>query len=186
VGVCPSDPVTRAGAVEVTGLTGLVRELKGPLFKDLNRELRQFSKLIAADLVPHVEAAVRRSDAPQADAMARTVRVHSDRVPVVVVGKVNPRFKSHKWRTGPDSKKRRGALAHGVVYGPKGGRRDTRVDENYYRIPRDPSGGALGRSMASGAIWDEATAAYLKYFHAAARGHGFIRDGRGIRWGGGR
>ena len=43
--------MSRAGAVEVTGLTGLVRELKGPLFKDLNRELRQFSKLIAADLV---------------------------------------------------------------------------------------------------------------------------------------
>jgi hypothetical protein len=177
--------VSRKADVEVTGLTGLVRELKGPLFKDLNRELRQFSKLIAADLVPHVEAAVRQSGAPQADAMARTVRVHSDRVPVVVVGKVNPRFRGSRFRGG-NTKKRRGALAHGVVYGPKGGRKDTPADENYYAPQRrDDSGGALGRSVKSGPIWDEATAAYLKYFQAAATHHGFIKSGRSVRWGGG-
>jgi hypothetical protein len=171
--------------VEVTGLTGLVRELKGPLFKDLNRELRQFSKLIAADLVPHVEQAVRASAAPQAQALARTVRVHSDRVPVVVVGKVNPKFKSSRFKGG-NTKRRRGALAHGVVYGPLGGRRDTKAHEDYYHIPRDESGGPLGRSVRTGPVWDEACAAYLKYFEAAARHHGFISDSRGLRWGGGR
>jgi len=177
-----------AGRVEVTGLTGLVRALKGPLFKDLNRELRQFSRLIAADLVPHVEAAVRESPAPQAEAMSATVRVHSDRVPVIVVGKVNPRFRGGKFtRKGSNSKLRRGSLAHGVVYGPKGGKRDTRPDENYYApLTRDESGGALGRSLRTGPIWDEATALYLKYFEAAARHHGFIKDARGLRWGGGR
>ena len=108
-------------------------------------------------------------------------------MPVVVVGKVNPKFKGSKFtRRGQDSKRRRGALAHGVIYGPLGGRKDTKERENYYRIPRDPSGGALGRSARSGPIWDEATTAYLKYFEAAALHHGFIRDARGIRWGGGR
>jgi hypothetical protein len=176
--------VSRRGSVEVVGLRGLVAELKGPLFKDLNRELRQFSKLIAADLVPEVQKAVRRSAAPQADAMARTVRVHSDRVPVVVVGKVNPRFRGSKFRGG-DTKRRRGALAHGVVYGPKGGRRDTPADENYYAPQqRDESGGALGQSLRTGPLWDEATAAYLKYFEAAAKQHGFIEDRKGLRWGG--
>lgn len=186
MGVRSRDAVSR-GRVEVTGLTGLVRELKGPLFKSLNAELRQYSKLIAQDLVPHVEQAVRQSQAPQADAMAKTVRVHSDRVPVVVVGKVNPKFRGSRFtRKGSNRKQRRGALAHGVVYGPKGGKRDTRPDENYYRIPRDDTGGALGRSARQGPIWDEATALYLRYFYAAARHHGFIRDSRGVRWGGGR
>ena len=177
--------------VKVTGLQGLVRELKGPLFKDLNRELRQYSRLIAADLVPHVQDAVRQSGAPQADALAATVRVHSDRVPVVVVGKVNPKFTRSKFmrkgETAKSRKLRRGSLAHGVVYGPKGGKRSTLVDENYYAPQRrDDSGGALGRSLKSGPLWDQATALYLCYFEAAARRRGFVRDPRGLRWGGGR
>ena len=174
--------------VEVTGLTGLVRALKGPLFREMNRELREFSKLIAQDLVPEVQTAVRQSPAPQAEAIAKTVRAHSDRVPVVVVGKVNPRFRSSKFtRRGSNSKRRRGALAHGVVYGPKGGKQETKADENYYAPQgRDDTGGALGRSLRSGPLWDQATALYLRYFESAATRHGFVRDSRGLRWGGGR
>jgi len=161
--------------VTVTGLTPLVATLKGPLFKDVNKELRQFSTLIAKDLVPAVSAAVAQSGAPQAAAVSKTVRAHSDRVPVVVVGKTNPRGMRQR-PGGAPIKLRRGAVAHGVVYGPKGGKASTAVDENYYRIPRDDSGGALGRLLEApgGAIFQQATDVYLKVYASVMRKYGFI------------
>jgi hypothetical protein len=165
-----------AGSVEVTGLEPLVRQLKGPLFKDTNRELRQYSRLIAGDLVPVIAAAVAQSPAPQAAAMAGTVRVHSDRVPVVVVGKTNPRLSN--FTKGGNTRRRRGAIAHGVVYGPAG-------KVNYYRIPRDPSGGALGRALEeSGPVFDRAAELYLRYFLRTMQTHGFLPAGDGVTWGG--
>jgi hypothetical protein len=165
------------GRVEVTGLEPLVRELKGPLFRDVNKELRSVARLIAKDLVPGVSQAVAASGAPQARAMAATVRPHSDRVPVVVVGKVNPRFSSPFTRPGSDAKRRRGSLAHGVVYGPAGGKRNTAVGENYYRIGRDTSGGAVGRTVSTGSVFQQACDAYLKQFLAVMKHHGFASDG---------
>lgn len=162
--------------IRVTGLQPLIRELKGPLFKDANRELRTAAKGIAQDMVPHVAAAVRAADAPQAAALATTVRAHSDRVPVVVVGKVNP-WKGAKWRrrgqTAAESKLRRGALAHGVVYGPKGGKKSTPAQENYYKIPRNSDGGAFRRAL-DGRVMDKATEAYLAAYADVMRRHGFV------------
>jgi hypothetical protein len=170
-------------AIKVTGLQSYVKPLKGKVFKDVNRELRVVSKKIAADILPIVEQATRSSQAPQAAAMSRTVRVHSDRVPVVVIGKVNPRFARPFRRPGQsaaESKRRRGALAHGVVYGPRGGRRDTSAAENYYRIPRDDSGGPVGRSVtSSGAAMDQARESYLREYVRVLRHYGF--DVRGVR-----
>jgi hypothetical protein len=170
--------MANTASVRVEGLQPLVRELKGPLFRDANRELRQYATLIARDLVPEVQKAVSASNAPQARAVAGTVRAHSDRVPVVVVGKTNP-WGGKKWRrrdqSAAEAKARRGSIAHGVVYGPKGGRRDTGAQENYYRIGRDDSGGPLGRALRDGGqIWDQATEVYLKMFAAVMRRHGFI------------
>lgn len=170
------------------GLYPLVKELKGSYWRDVNKELRAYARLISADMVPYVSAAVSRSAAPQAAAIAKTVRPHSDRVPVVVVGKVNPpltKFR-RKGQSVQESKKRRGAIAHGVVYGPKGGKRDTEELENYYTIPRDESGGPLKRAMsASGGITDAAAEAYLKVYASVLRHHGFIGyPGQSMRWGG--
>lgn len=145
------------------------------MFKDVNKELRAFSKLIASDIRPLVEDGVRQSAAPQAAAMARTVRVVSDRVPVVAVGRTNPPIRGWRRGSATDSKKRRGAMAHGVVYGPRGGKRATPVQENYYRIARDDSGGALGRALtASGKIMREAEEAYLKFYLATLKAHGWV------------
>ena len=157
--------------VEVTGLRPLVQVLKGPAFRDINKELRQHSKVIAADIAPLVSAAVARSGAPQSAAMAATVRPHSDRVPVVVVGKVNPRFSSRFTRPGSDSKRRRGAMALGVVSGPRGGKRSTRAHENYYHRPRDPSWGSLGKAM-QGPIMRQAEITYLRLYIATLKAHG--------------
>lgn len=160
--------------VEVRGLNELVRELRGPVFREVNAELRQHARTIATDLRPLVESAVRSSAAPQAEAMAATVRVHSDRVPVLVVGKVNPRFASGFRRRGQsaaDARARRGSLARGVLHGPLGGHRGTPAAENYYRIGRDPVG-PLGRALA-GPILDRACDLYLRAYAATLRAHGF-------------
>lgn len=164
--------MANAGA-EITGLRDLVSVLRGPAFKDVNRELRSHAKAIATDLVPLVEAGVRASHAPQAEAMSRTVRVHSDRVPAVVVGKTNPRFKSSKFtRRGSNSKARRGSLARGVVAGPAGGRRDTSASENYYSPQgRDTSWGPLGDAI-KGPILAEAERAYLRAYIDVLKAHG--------------
>lgn len=167
--------------IETKGLDELVRALKGPAFKDVNRELRQHARRIATEaLLPNVTDAVARSAAPQAAAMSQTVRVHSDRVPVVVVGKTNPKFGTGFARKGESAAQRRlrrGSLARGVVVGPLGGRRDTRASENYYRIGRDPSGGPLGVALrAGGSVMDAGRAAYLKAYMDTLRKHGFDAD----------
>lgn len=178
--------MTAQVSVKVTGLQPLVRELKGPLLRDVNRELRTAAGLIARDLVPHVADAVRASGAPQAAAMAATVRPHSDRVPVVVVGKTNPKLRKFRraGQSAEESKRRRGALAHGVVYGPKGGKKSTAADENYYRIARDDSGGALGRAL-QGPIMDEACDVYLRVYASVLRHHGFVgQSAKALTWNG--
>ena len=172
--------------VEVVGLEAYLKPLRGSAFKDVNRELRQFARLIAADIAPLVEQGVAASPAPQAQAMSKTVRVHSDRVPVVVVGKVNPRFRSGFRRPGntaKENKLRRGSLAAGVVKGPKGGKRSTPTSEDYYRVPRSESWGPLGLLLTSnGRIMREAEEAYLKFFMATLRQHGMV--GLHTRFGG--
>lgn len=170
--------------IDVRGLDTLVRDLRGPLWRDVNKQLRSESKTIATTLVPVVSAAVAQSSAPQAAAMAGTVRVHSDRVPVVAVGKTNPRLPGFT-RRGPrrdggprqSPKMRRGSLAHGVVYGPLGGRRDTGTHENYYRTGRDTTGGPLGRALAeNGPAFHRACEEYLAAFLKVMRRNGWPAD----------
>jgi hypothetical protein len=162
--------------IKVTGLKAYVVPLKGKVFKDVNRELRVVSKKIATEIRPDVVSAVRQSKAPQAWPMSATTRVKSDRVPVLSVGAVNPRFTT-PWRRGgqsaAQSKKRRGALAHGVVYGTAGGRRKGGGD--YYKIPRDESGGPLGKSLSSsyGLAMRRARVAYKREYLKVLRRYGF-------------
>ena len=168
-------------SVDVIGLQAYVRPLRGKVFRDVNRELRVAAKRIANDIRPVIEEATAASHAPQAAALARTVRVHSDRVPVVVIGKVNPRFSEPFRRKGESAKSvklRRGALAHGVVFGPKGGKRATARNENYYKIGRDERGGPVGRSVTgSGAALDAAAEAYLREYYRVLRRYGFVVRG---------
>lgn len=170
--------------VDVRGLNELVADLRGPMWRDVNRELRGEAKTIAGTLVPTVAQAVAASGAPQAGAVAATVRAHSDRVPVVVVGKTNPRLPGFT-RRGPrkdggpraDVKARRGQIAHGVVYGPLGGRRQTGARENYYSIGRDTTGGPLGRALSdAGPAFDAACEEYLAAFLRVMHRHGWPAD----------
>jgi hypothetical protein len=164
--------------VKVIGLQEYVRPLRGKVFKDVNRELRVVAKQIAAEMRPEIVSAVRQSNAPQAWPMAATTRVKSDRVPVLSVGAVNPKFARHTFRRPSGSAKlRRGAMAHGVVYGTAGGRR--RGGGDYYRIPRDTTGGPVGQSVSAGRAMRKARSAYLREYSKVLRRYGF--DVRGIR-----
>lgn len=173
--------MNQRNAVQVVGLTAYLEPLK--LFtgdrRALNAELRQHSKAIATDLLPEVRAAVAKSPAPQARKMAATARVHSDRVPVIVVGKVNPKLSGFRRRgqSAAEAKRRRGSLAAGVLQGGKGGRRDTKADENYYRIPRNEHWGTLGDQLRAGSpLMREAQDLYLRLLLATMRAHGLPRQ----------
>jgi len=160
--------------MRVTGLKAYVVPLRGKVFKDVNRDLRVVSKKIATEIRPDVVAAVRSSRAPQAWPLSATTRVKSDRVPVLSVGAVNPRFTTPWRRSGQSaaqSKKRRGALAHGVVYGTKGGKRKGGGD--YYHIGRDESGGPLGKTLNGGRAMRRARASYKREYLKVLRRYGF-------------
>lgn len=163
-----------SGGVRIDGLKDLVKDLKGPLFRAINADLRASSKRIAADMMPDIAAAVRRSAAPQAHAMADTLRPLSDRVPVVVMGRVNPKFTSHKFGHKGESagsrRRRRGAMALGVVAGPAGA-------TNYYKIGRDDSWGPLGAALR-GPILKDAEVKWLEMFIAVMRAHGYDASSR--------
>ena len=175
--------------LQVQGLHPLIAELKGPMFRQINNELRAEAMEIAEDLRPGIAAAVRRSAAPQAGKVAHTTRVGRDRIPVVSIGKTQPKLSgltSRKRRKrekpggdfiGSDPKRNRGSIAHGVVYGPLGGHRATTRHENYYRIARDNTGGPVGRALREGGhLFNEACEAYLKAFQHVLRRHGFLGD----------
>ena len=163
--------------VDVLGLTAWVTALKGPAFKQVNNALRSEAYQIAQSLVPDVERAVRLSRAPQATAMAKTIRAKRDRVPLLSIGAVNPKFRSGFTRRGSTvtSRQRRGAIAHGVVYGTKGGH--PKGGGDYYLIPRDESGGPVGRYIVNGPGFSAACDAYFVAYRKVLADAG-IRLGR--------
>ena len=189
---------TGGAGLEVKGLQSLVRGLQGREFRDVNSALRDRAGWIAAEIVPEVQQALKLSNAPQAEAFVRTVKSKRDRIPIVVIGRTNPALP--KWsRRGPRmcgqprqySKWRRGAMAHGIIYGPKRGGRTAPPPSGAsrpgnYGISRREDGGAVMRSIKSGAAYRGATRAYLTAYTATLRRAGFnVKRGRfNVRRGG--
>lgn len=176
--------------VEVAGLVELVKTLKGPMFRDVNKELRSEAYTIARDMEGPISSAIAGMPAPQAGKVSDTVRAVKDRVPVVAIGKTNPKLSKFA-RRGPrrdggaraNPRKRAGSVAHGVVYGPLGGRRSTSVHENYYKTGRDSSGGRLGAGLREGgSIFETACREYLHAFEYVLAKHGFV--GSNHEWNG--
>lgn len=173
--------MTARVGVDLRGVKEIVYALKGPLFRNVNFALREESVRIAKPLAPLVSAAVAASGAPQGRDMAPTVRVIRDRTPVVAIGKTNPKLSKFSRRGArkdgrprADVKRRRGALAHGVVYGPLGGRRTGSGGENYYRIGRDNSGGRVGRVLDyGGPVFEKACDEYLAAFFRVMESNGW-------------
>lgn len=152
------------------------------MFQNINNELRVEAFLIAEKLVPTVQGVVARSGAPQSAAFVETVRAKRDRVPLVAIGAINPKFGTKFTQRGAaNSKARRGSMAHGILFGPKGGQRRTAVDENYYEVPRRDQ--YLTQALSeNGVIVRHATNLYLEAYLRVLRRHGWgadeVSDGR--------
>jgi hypothetical protein len=121
---------SRAGVdVEVDGLTETLKAFQG-LEKDLRRtangELRQAAGECAGQLAIQLRGAASSSGVPVAPRVARSIRVKSDRLPVVTVGGY-----AKVGRTGAIAAK----LLWGSERGPAGG-----GEVNHFAVPRNPSG----------------------------------------------
>jgi hypothetical protein len=173
--------------IDVIGLKAWVTKLKGPEFRDVNNALRAEAMTISQSLVPEVQKALAQSSAPQAKAMVDTVKPKRDRVPVLAVGAINPKFSKVKrggrevsafTRRGKGAeyhRRRRGAIAHGVIFGTKGGH--LKGGGDYYKIGRSESGGAFGRYVNSGPAFDKACEAYFTAYKKVLREHGLDLNG---------
>jgi hypothetical protein len=171
--------------LKVRGLQPLLKGLRGRQFHDVNTALRDEARWIADQIVPEVVQALTLSNAPQAPGFGRTVKSKRDRIPIVVIGRTNPGLKKFS-RRGPrkdgkarqNPKWRRGAMAHGIIYGPRSGGRSSPAPAGAskpgnYGIPRNPSGGAVMRSIRSGRAYRGATDAYLNAYIRVLRRAGF-------------
>jgi hypothetical protein len=76
-------------AVEVDGLTETLKALRGleaDLRTQANRELRGAARICASGLAARLVRAAETSGVPVAPRVARSIRVKSDRLPVVSIG----------------------------------------------------------------------------------------------------
>lgn len=157
------------------------------MFSDINKALRPEAYLIAQGLVPMVELIVRESGAAQSKAFESTVKAKRDRLPLVAIGAINPKFTNAAKRrgntakftrrgSGPEaSRARRGSMAHGILFGPKGGHRPREhgaTGQNFYGIPRreDYLNSALDEF---GVVTRHASALYLESYLRVLRTHGW-------------
>ena len=133
-------------SIELDGLDELLSNIGG-FEKDVRRlvngQLRRESRAIAQAALPLVRRLVAAGPAPQSKKMADTVRAKSDRMPMVVLGAVNPRLSG--FRRGPRAARNKGSLAWGVEKGPAGGPRE--APRNVYGIARRSRGYVIGPNI---------------------------------------
>ena len=119
----------RGLAIEVDGLTetlkavnGLERELERPA---ANKELRQAAKTCATVLAAQLARAAMSSGVPVAPRVASSIRVKSDRLPVVSIGGAK--------KVGTGKRGAAAALGWGSEQGPKS-------DPNRFAVESNPTG----------------------------------------------
>lgn len=134
-------------SVEIDGLMETLKATRG-LEKDLrseaNAELRSAAKSCASGLAADLVRAAEASGVPVAPRVARSLRVKSDRIPVVSIGGAT--------RVG-----RRGAPAGSLVWGSEQG---PKSDPNRWGIP--PSAGRWIAPTVSRFASSEAVAVYKR------------------------
>jgi len=115
--------------VELEGMQetiGAVRSLERDLRRETNRELRSAAGECARSLVERLHVAAAASGVPVAQRVARSLKVKSDRLPVVSIGGTR--------RVG-----RSGAIAAKLLWGSEHGPADG-ADRNRFGVGRDTSG----------------------------------------------
>lgn len=118
------------------------------------RELRKQTRIMTKDImIPAIRAAASTSFEQE---IAKTAVAVNDWIPVVKVGKTQPRgLRGWKYVPQVDRARMKGTLAYGAEYGPKGGHRKGRfkgLGINYYGRPRRESGYFITPAMASARV----------------------------------
>jgi len=146
--------------IEIDGLTetlGATRELETALRRQTNSELRRAAGDCARALVGELHAAAARSGVPVAPRVARSVRVKSDRLPVVAMG-------------GRRKVGRNGATAASLFWGSEHG---PASDINRFGVPPRPDGYWVAPTVARFAS-NRAVGVYLTQVAAILRRVGLI------------
>jgi hypothetical protein len=131
--------VAKSGGVslEIDGLIetiGAVRGLESDLRSQTNKELRTAARECATRLAANLSRAAEQSGVPVAPRVAKSIRVKSDRVPVVVVG--GPK------KVGSGKRGAAAALVWGSEHGPKS-------DPNRFGVAPDPAGYWIAPTVAA-------------------------------------
>jgi hypothetical protein len=151
---------TGGASVEVDGLMETLKAFQGlerELRKEANSELRQAARTCAAVLAGHLARAASSSPTRVARRVARSIRVKSDRVPVVSIGgplKVGA--------TGAQA----GALVWGSEHGPAG-------DVNRFGVPASSAGYWIGPTVAAFQR-DEAVTIFKRAVYSIQRRYGLV------------
>jgi hypothetical protein len=132
---------TKAGPVlyvddsDVQTLFRALGKVNADLRKDTNAQLRIAAKECATDLAMLLKMNVIGSPAPQTKLVAASVKVKSDRTPVVTVGGSKKVGRAYKSRKGGTRRAPAGQLLWGVEYGDKHGRFAGRNPDGHWIKP---------------------------------------------------
>ena len=150
---------TGTAAVEVDGLLETLKAFQGlerDLRSEANRELRAAARTCATVLAGHLARAAAASGVPVAPRVARSIRVKSDRIPVVSIGGAT--------RVGAGGAAA-GRLVWGSEQGPKG-------DVNHWGVA--PSSGYWIAPAVAAFQGDESVAIYKRAIFDLHRKHGLL------------
>lgn len=142
---------------DVRVLLKALNQVEGDLRKNSNAQLREAAKECANRLKVELYQAVPDSPAPQTRLVAQSIRVKSDRTPVVQIGgskKVGRAYKSRK--SGRSTRASAGELLWGVEWGDNAGR----------FAPRNSSGNWIRPTVLR---FEESTGAIDAYKRAVVR-----------------
>lgn len=132
---------TKAGPVlyvddsDVQTLFRALGKVNADLRKDTNAQLRVAAKECAGELAMLLKMNVIGAPAPQTKLVAASVKVKSDRTPVVQVGGTKKVGRAYKSRKGGTRRAPAGQLLWGVEYGDKHGRFSARNPDGNWIKP---------------------------------------------------
>lgn len=150
---------TGVASVELDGLVETLRAFQGleaDLRPEANKELRGAARVCATGLATNLVRAAAGSGVPVARRVASSIRVKSDRVPVVTIG-------------GAKKVGAGGAPAGSLVWGSEQG---PKTEPNHWAIA--PSSGAWIKPTVARFQADEAVVVYKRAVYELQRKHGLV------------
>lgn len=128
-------PTVYVDDTDVRVLFNALKNVQADLRKNTNAQLREAAKECANDLALLLKANTIGSPAPQTRLVASSIKVKSDRTPVVQVGGTKRVGRAYKSRKGGTRRAPAGQLLWGVEFGDKAGRFASRNSEGYWIRP---------------------------------------------------